>query len=478
MTSVNHRNPEEEEKLELMDEFYDYNINFKINLCTKGFFDKIISNVLFKAKERTSLIKKANANRFSVCNIKTSNLKFKEKENSNFSDFTNKCNKESRSFLSEMIKSTANKIRNQNEKKKVMGQKDFFLNNFEFHKSNNNNIGVNISRKFLDITIKNCIIKLNKSDSFLENRRSLEMKFLERKSKIGNKYSKQVKEVNEYYSKNIDMNENKCFKYASEFFAKAVKDTIQQQNPSILAIDKNLISNQIQNKDESLLAIDNDENENSKFTKSFFTEKVRKTVTQIYIEKENLESKCNSFSNSFYNDQVRKTVSSIDTERLKNVNIANNSPGENVLQILENKQNSVKIDDNSMNKQPIRNLSDKLDDKMNKKFEDESFRKSEIAEYKLLQEKQEIDKEIELSRIRDTSYSFWGKTLNNTMIKYNQYHDILVKNVIKIQSAFRMNLWRLIIKIELMNVRIQKENERAMAASKRRRSIDLIRSKN
>lgn len=488
MTSVNFRNPDEEEKLELMDEFYDYNINYKINICTKSFFDKIINNVLLKAKERTSLLRKAHGNRFSVSNNNTSNTKAKEKDYIALTDFTNKCNKESRKFLSEMIKSTINKFKN--EKKVNIGHKDFLFNNFEFHKSNKDNLTVNISRKFLDISIKNCLIKLKNSQSFHENRRSLEVKFLERKSKLGSDLRKNQKEISEFYNKNIDMNDNKCFKNASEFFSKAVNNILSQLNQRLISITNNPISsNQLKVEDESDLVIENIENENSKFTKSFFAEKVRNTVTQIFLEKESIESNSISFTKSFLNDKIRKTISSIDTEALKdnileikNVTFSHNNesinevikPSANVMPTFEIKRPSIKTPDKTPNKEPFKRLSSKLDERIEKKFGEEAARKSKKAEFKLIQEKQEIEKEIELSNIKNASISFWGKSLQNTMVKYNEYHEKFLKSVIKIQSNFRMNLWRFIIKIELMNVRLQRENERAMAASRRRRSTILM----
>ncbi len=464
MTSVKYRNPEqEEEKLELRDEFYDYNINYKINICTKGFFDKIIKNVLFDAKERTSLLKKGKLNRFSVSN-ETKNIK---KDCIDYSDFSNKCNKESRKFLFDVIKATINKIKNE---KLNLGQNGFFFNNFEFHKSNINNVTVTFSKKFLEISIKNCFIKFNKANSFLENRKSLEINFFQRRSKIQNKFLKKEKEDFK------DLNHNKSFKNAAEFLNKTINFIIGKLNPSLSALIQSSNSSQLKNIGENDIhkgnLINNRENENFKFTENFFSEKVRNTVTQIYIEKESLDSKFNAFTKSFFNDKIRQTVSSINTKEATNE--TNNFTANNASETIELIRGSINSLNKSQNMEPVKTLSSQLNKQIDKKFEEEEIsRKNKLTEQKLVQEKLEIEKEIELGKIRNASNSFWNKSFGNTMTEYNLYYQKLVKNVIKIQSNFRMNLWRFIMKIELMNLQIQKENEKAMAASCKRRKSSL-----
>lgn len=585
MSSIEYLNKVEEEKLELLDEFYDYNINYRINLCTKGFFDKMVKNVLLVSKERSSILKKGKSNRFSVSNnsisCKNNDEKFIEKH-----DNSNKCIREARSFFSKIITSIVDKMKD--EKKIYSGQKDILFNSFEFNKSNKNNVTVNISRKFFDISIKNCLLKLTRNQSFDEKRKSLELNFLERsgKSNINHKFNdkkeslelnflkresksisnktfyesrrslemnfvkrlnnpiynnhfyqnrksieinlvdrlnrtnknqsfhatrkslemnfierqnnqsqsknfyanrrslelnfiergskllnnpvnnRQEIEVSEFYTKNFDMIDSKNFKKSSQFLSEIINKVIYKLNTNISSIIQNT---KTIIKKESIDISNNFENESNNFTKSFFSEKVRNTVTKIYIEKENKESNCNSYTKGFLNENIRKTISSIDKEAL--------SESYKNIPKFEHRKSSIKDYENNQNTEPFKRLSSKLEDRINKKDEEEFSRKSKIIEQKIIMEQREIEKEFELSKIKNVSNCFWNKTFQNTMVKYEKYYDNYLKCVIKIQSNFRMSLWKFIIKIELMNTRLQRENERAMAASRKRRSIILIKPK-
>jgi hypothetical protein len=445
------------------------------------------------------LLKKNNANRFSVSNDNRS-LQNNGKQNNAFTDFSNKYNKESRRFFSDVVISTVNKIRN--EKKTNLGQKDFFFNNFEFHKSNKNNLVVIVSKKFIDISIKNCILKLNKGLTFHENRKSLELKFFKRCSQlVNNNIRQEEKEVSQFYTQNLDLVDNNSFKNASEFLSKVTNNIINQLNSSLFIITQNLNTFKINQEDENYEPDDNLENQNNKFTKSFFSEKVINTITQIKLDNENLEYKFNVFTKGFFNDKIRNTISSIDSDSLitnenkdknnlelefnkRKINLADqilikNSEeakiiNSNNLPIFEHRRSLIKSPEKNQNKELIKRLLSKLDEKIDKKSEEEIARKSKIAKQKLLQEKQEIEKEIELSKVKHASNNFWSRSFDSTMVKYNVYQEKYVKNVLKIQSYFRMNLWRFIFKIELMNVRLQRENERAMAARRKKKSIIFL----
>jgi hypothetical protein len=96
-----------------------------------------------------------------------------------------------------------------------------------------------------------------------------------------------------------------------------------------------------------------------------------------------------------------------------------------------------------------------------KKFAESKFDKNEQFEKKALQEARKVSKII------------LENSIQRTLTAYTRYITIAKKAAIKLQSHFRGKLSRLIYKMELMNYRIEQENERAAerARSKSRGSV-------
>jgi hypothetical protein len=96
-----------------------------------------------------------------------------------------------------------------------------------------------------------------------------------------------------------------------------------------------------------------------------------------------------------------------------------------------------------------------------KRFTESKFEKNEQFEKKALQEARKISKIILESSIQ------------RTLVSYTRYITIAKKAAIKLQSNFRGKLSRLIYKMELMNYRIELENDKAAerARSKSRSSV-------
>ncbi len=78
----------------------------------------------------------------------------------------------------------------------------------------------------------------------------------------------------------------------------------------------------------------------------------------------------------------------------------------------------------------------------------------------------EYDQKKALQEARKTTKGLMETVIHKTLVDYSKYVTIAKKAAIQLQSAFRGRLLRLIFKMELMNHRINLENERAAERSR------------
>ncbi len=484
MTSIKIRNSFEEEKYELLDYFNDFNLEFKNNIWSKDFLNISIRNVSYNLKEKNIDLNKLQANnhKHEFNEVYTdNNLENIKKDYINLYNFTNQCNKDAKILMDLFVNNILNKIKNE-KKNKVTSE--ILFNPFEFKKNNKENATNNIAKRFIDISFKNIMIKL----------RVLEKENIVKKNSI---------------NLMTQINENKNQNYAVYFITTIINQVLSELNSNLLKNNKKIIKKKSINKmsksvfninyeQESLITeFDNKENICNQFTRKFFNNQVRKTLSEINKETcneitENFENDCYLFSKKFLNEKFRKTVSEINT----NINIQkeNNQNSENRRSNLLNSKISKSKNNYDVNtsqeenkirsessfvfiKESLNKISNLIDEKVTKKLQFETFRNSKYYERKLHQERLDFENDIKLLKNKNTSINFWRNCVEETMIKYNDYHKKLVKCTIRIQKNFRRHLWRFIIKIELMNLQIEKENEKAMAAYRKRKISSLDQKK-
>jgi hypothetical protein len=387
--------PIDNENLNNLDGYIDFNSKNKINIFTKNFFDKTINNVLLKINQRTSLLKRASAQRVSVKTIILNEFE------TGF-ETIKIANKQPGEVTPILKRASAQRV----------SVNTIILDEFE------------TGFKQIKITDK-------QSDEVTSHVSDV--------NEIRNENTS--KEKNFYDKSNSINDENQCNNFTS---------TLNVEN--VNAANKNL------------------DNKCNLFSRDFFNQKIRKTLGHIetQIKSQDFDNKDyndNLFSKNFLNDKVRNTITKIDKEN-NNKNNLNN--------IVMNKKRSIITPTDGFINESLKRLSNKIDDKVEKKIQEEVETKSAIIEKKLLVEKLEVENEIEKSKINITSNNFWRKSCAETLQKYNVNHEKLVKYVIRIQKNFRRSLWKFIIKLEMMNLHIQKENERAIAASKKRKSANTV----
>ena len=98
------------------------------------------------------------------------------------------------------------------------------------------------------------------------------------------------------------------------------------------------------------------------------------------------------------------------------------------------------------------------------------YKMKKLEESKLHQ-MEENQKKVYLNAKKVTK-SFLDHSMNNTILQYSRYIEIAKKAVIKLQSAFRGKLTRLIFKMEKMNKQINEENEKALERT-RNKSLNI-----
>ena len=338
------------------------------------------------------------------------------------------------------------------------------LNNLDWQIDFNSKNKINIfTKNFFDKTINNVLLKINQRASLLKRpsaqTESVNTIILDefetgfKQMKITNKQSDQV-------TSNVsDVNEIRNEKTSKEkkFFDKSKSINYQNQCNDFTS------TLNVENKNA---ADENLDNKCNLFSRGFFNQKIRKTLghieTQIRSQDfDNKDYNDNLFSKNFLNDKVRNTITKIDKEN-------------NLNDIVMNRKRSIITPTGGFINESLKRLSSKIDEKVEKKIQEEVETKSAIIQKKLLVEKLEVENEIAKSKINVTSNNFWRKSCSETLQKYNMNHEKFVKYVIRIQKNFRRSLWKFIIKLEMMNLNILKENERAIAASKKRKSANTV----
>lgn len=341
------------------------------------------------------------------------------------------------------------------------------------------------AKNFLNNSIKKILSNLNQKSSLLKrvsNQRSsvnsiVLSEFESNFDEIKNSIKKPLKQEsnkndiddNKYYQKNIadcvssdnqnnSQNENQSNKFTKEFLTNKFRKTV-----NILSLE----SEKTEKK--------NINNKCNLYSKDFFNKKIRKTISCIEEHSDknsnNNENNCNQFSKLFLKDTFRNTITKIDKDISNSFNI-NDSKFNNDLQI--NRKKSIITPTGGFIKESLRRLSSKIDEKVELRIKEEKKRKTEILEKNIITENKELETEIERGKINYLSKNFWRKSYNETLEKYNQDQKILINSVIKIQKNFRRSLWKFIIKLELMNLQIQKDNEKAIEKRKKRKSVHLI----
>lgn len=415
----------------------DFNIEHKLNQYSKSFLEKTIKKVLSKINENP---KRLSVNKISLDHFDSTfkGIRFSKKMDAD--------------ELKNNKRISVNNIQ--------LNEFDFAFKGIRFSKK----IEIDQYKNEKRISMNN--IKLNDFDSAFKGIRFSNKididdvknmnKEVNSKETLDNESSKEKFEISN--------ENNQCNKFTKDFLSDKVRKTITSLSVENISGANN----------------DNFNNNCNEFSKDFFNQKVRKTITKIETEpkKEVLENQnynCNEFSENFLKDKFRNTINKIEKqEELSNedntANQANNNINDNYA--LTNKKNSIVTSTGSFINESIKRLSSTIDEMVKKKNEAEKLRKSELIEKETLNEKLQIEKEIEISKINNFSNNFWRKSCTDTLQKYkDERQEKLVKYVIRIQKNFRRHLWMFIIKLEMMNLQIQKENERAIAASKKRKSV-------
>jgi len=367
----------------------------------------------------------------------------------------------------------------------------------DYNKENRVNL---CSKSFLDKTINEVLSKINESEKriavnninldefdsgLIKNRLSQNLDLSELTSL--DKEISDNKSLNDRYE--ISNEDNQSNKFTRDFLSDRVRNTItalseennnkcnKNFNNNHNVFSKNFLSDRVRNTITALRVENNNTDKNnldnkcSVFSKIFFTQNVCKIITNIKNENQDLENrnnKCSVFSKNFFSQKLRTTITKIENqEEIYNKTDNNWNQANNNKQ--ENKKKSITTPIGGILNEFLRKVTIKIDEIVDKKMEAEKMRKSELIENKVLSEKLLIENEIEISRVINISNCFWRKSCNGILQTYNEHQEKLVKYVIKIQKNFRRHLWMFIIKLEVMNMRIIEENERAIAASKKRK---------
>lgn len=477
-----HRVSLEEDPIELRDQIYDYNEEYRTNLATKIFFDNAVRNVLTNLRERTSVLKRNSYNlrKKSINNISE---ECSLNESQSF--------RESKNFINNMIKSVVNKVKSCSKNDQNIN----IFNSFEFNKVNNYNTIT--AKKFMDISIKNTINKLLP----LKDTQGIDSNIKH------NEVSKKNSDLNNnenYYEEDISQN----YKFVSEFLVNT-----NRKISKIIEQDLNL-----SHKQSNYSSIENKENiqfECNQFSRQFFENKIRKTITIIDSEsnmnthevkynidplhvdninsydfgnhsKSNEHSSNKSIRDSKYfmsnmilgvNEKIinEKQTLSQDNENQEKNSIVFSSQflGETINSIKSKKElRKPSFIINPLIRYSIKNISAVIDEKLQIKTEKEKIKKSFLIEREIDQEHFILENAKKETEIKKDAIWFLNNTITHTLQKYNEYYKKLVYYTIKIQRIFRGSLWRFIFKIERMNLEIQKQNELAMAASLKRRSTN------
>ena len=249
----------------------------------KKFLDLIIKKIIFEENKNKSLSNKSLC-RFSVSNQKNENdkdLKFL------LYDTNNRNCIDSKFFLNKVIQNVLHKV---NYNKKPNYKNDIYFS-LEFNKNNSKNSTTTTAKKFMDISIKNCTIKLlekicSKNISIEERivKENYELKFdntkcLDSAKKFLNEINKKIINLlnnNIFLEKNN--RENKNLK-ESQLFLDNIFNKINSENLQ----KKNSLKN-FQDKNYEINPSENNDNECSLISKTFLNEKVRKTVKKLENE--------------------------------------------------------------------------------------------------------------------------------------------------------------------------------------------------